>query len=138
MNHARGKASDGSGRMAIRLIMALGAMCLMASASVTFVAEATPAAGADGGPDMTAALPQPRLECVTQIDSTRFDALFGYDSVAGGVVTIPAGPHNGFSPGLAARGQPEFFRPGSHPEAFAIRFDGSSEACMGKSAAFAA
>jgi hypothetical protein len=125
MNHARGKASDGSRKIAIRLIMALGAVCLMASASITFVAEATPEASADGGPDMTAALPEPRLECVTQIDAARFDALLGYDLDAGSVVTIPAGPHNGFSPGQAARGQPEFFRPGSHPEAFAIRFDGS-------------
>src|SRR5258706_185481 len=64
------------------------------------------------------------LDCVRAIDSTHYEALFGYQN-DGARRRIPIGFGNWFSPGDEGRGQPEVFLPGRMPGVFAVRFDGT-------------
>lgn len=57
----------------------------------------------------------PTLNCVAQLSSTQFGAVFGYMNTTGATVTLGGGPHNMFSPGNADRGQPILFVPGAVP-----------------------
>jgi Ca2+-binding RTX toxin-like protein len=66
----------------------------------------------------------PVLVCVSRVDDTHFDALFGYDNKAG-PAKLQVGEDNGFSPGAAGRGQVVEFNAGSVAAAFGVRFDGT-------------
>lgn len=57
----------------------------------------------------------PTLNCVMQIDSATYGAVFGYVNTTGANVELGAGPHNFFSPGAADLGQPILFVPGAVP-----------------------
>ena len=67
----------------------------------------------------------PVLSCVFTHDSETYYARFSYRNDASVSVSIPVGPENQFTPGVAAVGQPETFSPGSLPETFTVSFDGA-------------
>src|SRR5262249_49775068 len=68
----------------------------------------------------------PILECVDvpAVDGGPFIAHFGYDK-GPGTGRVAVGPFNGFSPGLADRGQPTIFPGGTHHDVVQVPFDGS-------------
>jgi len=69
----------------------------------------------------------PTLNCVTQLDSATYGAVFGYTNTTGANVTLGAGSHNLFAPGDVDRGQPILFVPGQVPIANIQTFSPSSQ-----------
>jgi len=57
------------------------------------------------------------VNCVVQLDSNTFGAVFGYSNAVGGAVTLGVGPRNSFSGGQSDLGQPILFVPGQVPTA---------------------
>jgi hypothetical protein len=69
----------------------------------------------------------PTLNCVTQLDSTRYGAVFGYRNETGGALTLGAGPQNEMSLDGPDRGQPILFVPGDVPVATFQAFPATEE-----------
>ena len=86
-----------------------------------YVVTAVGACGESANSNEGSGIPQattgvtPTLNCVTQINSSTYGAVYGYINTTGANVTLGAGPHNFFSPGPADLGQPILFVPGQVP-----------------------
>ena len=86
-----------------------------------YVVTAVGACGESANSNEVSGIPQvptgvtPTLNCVMQINSSTYGAVFGYVNTTGSNVTLGAGPNNLFSPGPADLGQPILFVPGQVP-----------------------
>ena len=64
----------------------------------------------------------PQLTCVVKTGGKQYTAHFGYDNSTDGVVAIPVGADNYFTPGAQGRGQVTTFQKGRVTNAFSVVF----------------